>query len=64
MAKDEDTRKCVRGEWVMKDGLYTCSECGKTAPYSVEDGVITYWPELRFCSFCGAAMNKEIRQGQ
>ncbi len=59
---NENVMKRGRGEWVMEDGLYTCSECGKTAPYSAENGVITYWPKLRFCPFCGSKMNLRKRK--
>ncbi len=47
-----------RGEWVKgSDGLYHCSECGKTAPYlDAFDGVIQYWEPLFFCNNCGAKM--------
>lgn len=51
-----------RGEWVKgSDGLYHCSECGKTAPYlDAFDGVIQYWEPLFFCNNCGADMRAKM----
>lgn len=49
------------GQWVKdSSGLYSCSECGKTAPYREIEGAIEYWPELRHCHYCGALMIGDV----
>lgn len=56
-----DVRENVRGQWTSPDGISTCSNCGKAAPYDVEGDIIMYWPNLNYCPNCGAKM--EVQDG-
>lgn len=54
------------GRWEKQNGLYSCSECGKTCPYDVQADVIEYWA-CNYCPNCGCRIdggdnnaNKEI----
>lgn len=49
------------GRWEKQNGLYSCSECGKTCPYDVQADVIEYWA-CNYCPKCGAKMDLEDRE--
>ena len=51
-----EVEEVTHAEWVKKDGLYTCSNCGTTCPYGIQIDVIDYWDCPR-CPKCGAHMN-------
>lgn len=44
-----------RGEWVLENGLYHCSNCNTTCPYDASGDIIEYWT-CHFCPNCGADM--------
>lgn len=61
-----DVTPVVHGRWEKQNGLYSCSECGKTCPYDVQADVIEYWA-CNYCPNCGCRIdggdnnaNKEI----
>ena len=51
-----DVAPVVHGRWEKQNGLYSCSECGKTCPYDVQADVIEYWA-CNYCPKCGAKMD-------
>lgn len=58
-----DVKPVKRGRWV-NNGLYeyTCSECGKNAPYNIDayDNKVDYYHNnlTNCCPNCGAKMKK------
>ena len=48
----------IKAEWIKQDDTYVCSNCGKVAPYYIEDNIVMYWKELKYCPYCGAKMNE------
>jgi lipopolysaccharide biosynthesis regulator YciM len=50
-----DVEEVRHGEWIKKNGLYVCSECGYTCPYDVVGDNIEYW-ECLYCRHCGTKM--------
>ncbi len=55
-----DAVEVVHGRWEQQQGLYSCSECGKTCPYDVQADAIMYWT-CNYCPNCGAKMDGERR---
>lgn len=53
-----DAVEVVHGQWEQQQGLYSCSECGKTCPYDVQADTIMYWT-CNYCPNCGAKMDGE-----
>ena len=51
-----DVAPVRHGRWEKQNGLYSCSECGKTCPYDVQADVIEYWA-CNYCPHCGAKMD-------
>lgn len=51
-----DVAPIVHGRWEKQNGLYSCSECGKTCPYDVQADVIEYWA-YNYCPNCGCRMD-------
>ena len=51
-----DAVEVVHGRWEKQQGLYSCSECGKTCPYDVQADTIMYWT-CNYCPNCGAKMD-------
>lgn len=53
-----DVAPVKHGQWIKgKSGIYECSYCGKSAPYSTDsEYLIEYWPALNYCPNCGADM--------
>ena len=51
-----DVAPVRHGRWEKQNGLYSCSECGKTCPYDVQADVIEYWA-CNYCPKCGAKMD-------
>mgnify|MGYP003512066042 CR=1 FL=1 len=51
-----DVTPVRHGKWEKQNGLYSCSECGKTCPYDVQADVIEYWA-CNYCPNCGAKMD-------
>ena len=51
-----DVAPARHGRWENKNGLYSCSECGRTCPYDVQADVIEYW-SCNYCPNCGAKMD-------
>lgn len=51
-----DAVEVVHGQWEQQQGLYSCSECGKTCPYDVQADTIMYWT-CNYCPSCGAKMD-------
>ena len=56
-----DVTPVRHGRWEKQNGLYSCSECGKTCPYDVQADVIEYWA-CNYCPKCGAKMDLEDRE--
>ena len=48
----EDVRENTPGEWEMRDGLATCTICGKTPDQSRAIRIL----EWHYCPMCGAEM--------
>ena len=56
-----DKNDVVKSEiayWNREDDLFICSNCNQVAPYYVENGIIKYWPDLKYCPKCGCKMNE------
>ena len=56
-----DVTPVRHGRWEKQNGLYSCSECGKTCPYDVQADVIEYWA-CNYCPNCGAKMDGELNE--
>lgn len=61
MLPASDVAPVRHGRWEKQNGLYSCSECGKTCPYDVQADVIEYWA-CNYCPECGAKMDLEDRE--
>ena len=54
-APTADVEEVRHGEWIKKNGIYMCSECGCVCPYDTVEDNIKYW-ECLYCRHCGARM--------
>lgn len=51
-----DVVEVKQGEWVLKHGIYVCSNCDATCPYDVIADEFSYWA-CNYCPHCGAKMD-------